>query len=160
MSKNERHERVIIALTEASSIADLWEAAMQAVSNTNTELLVIFLHDERWHRAASLPFTREISQVGGSERDFTLQRAEQILDEKAGTLRKSIEERAQRAGLTTVFQVLAETDQARTRTLLASDTNIVVGPAILAQHPVFLELQSIVKRMILIESGEPQSGQD
>lgn len=160
MSENERHERVIIALTEASSIAALWEAAMQASSDTNTELLVIFLHDERWQRAASLPFTREISQVGGNARDFTLQRAEQVLDEKAGTLRKSIEKRAERAGLTTAFQVLPETDQAQTRTLLAGETNIVVGPSALAQHPVFLELQSIVKRMILIESDERQSGQD
>jgi hypothetical protein len=115
---------------------------------------------ERWHRAASLPFTREISQVGGSERDFTLQRAEQVLEEKASTLRKSIEERAESAGLTAAFQVLSETDQVRTRTLLASDTNIVVGPSALAQHPVFLELQSIVKRMILIESGDRKSGQD
>ena len=154
MSENDRHERVIIALTEACPIADLWEAAMQAISDTNTELLVVFLHDERWHRAASLPFTREISQVGGGARDFTLQRAEQILEEKAGTLRKSIEKRAERAGLTTAFQVLAETDQVQTRTLLASDTNIVVGPSVLAQHPVFLELQSIVKRMILIESDK------
>jgi hypothetical protein len=157
MSEN---ERVIIALTEASAIADLWDAAMQVISDTSTELLVVFLHDERWHRAASLPFTREISQVGGSERDFTLQRAEQVLEEKASTLRKSIEERAESAGLTAAFQVLSETDQVRTRTLLASDTNIVVGPSALAQHPVFLELQSIVKRMILIESGDRKSGQD
>ena len=153
MSEIEQRERVVIALTETSSIADLWDTAMQAISSSNVELTVIFLHDERWHRAASLPFTREISQVGGSASDFTLQRAEQLLAEKARSLRNSIEERAKSAGLSIAFQVLSETDQARTRTLVDSGASIVVGPAVLAEHPVFLELKRIVKRMVLIEPG-------
>jgi hypothetical protein len=153
MSNNEQRERVVIAVTETSPIAELWATAMQAISSSNVELVVIFLHDERWHRAASLPFTREISHVGGDASDFTLQRAEQLLAEKAASLRQSIEERAKSAGLAVAFQVLAETDQVRTRTLVDRNDNIVIGPAVLAKHPVFLELKSVVKRMVLIEAG-------
>jgi hypothetical protein len=151
MSENKLRERVVIALTETSSIADLWETAMQAISSSDAELIVIFLHDERWHRAASLPFTREISQVGGGTSDFTLQRAEQLLAQKVRSLRNSIEERAKSAGLPVAFRVLPETDQAQTRTLVDCDASIIIGPAVLAEHPVFLELKSVVKRMVLIE---------
>jgi hypothetical protein len=160
MIEAEKRERVVIAVTESSSIADLWETAMETISGDNTELVVIFLHDERWHRAASLPFTQEISQVGGGASDFTLQRAEQLLAEKAENLRKNIERLAKRADLSVAFQVLPETDQAQTRTLVSGNVNVVVGPAMLARHPVFLELKSAVKRMVFIETGEHRTERD
>lgn len=150
MSRNEESQRVVIALTETSPVADLWEAAMQAISGSSAELTVIFLHDERWHRAASLPFTREISQSGGSSSDFTLQRAEQLLAATAASLQKNIEELADRAGLSVAFQVLPETDRAQSRTLLSLGASIVIGPSVLEQHPLFVELRRTDLRIVFV----------
>jgi hypothetical protein len=150
MRRNEESQRVVIALTETSPVADLWEAAMQAIGGSNAELTVIFVHDERWHRAASLPFTREISQSGGSSNDFTLQRAEQLLAATAASLRKNIEELAERAGLPVAFQVLPETDPTQSLALLSLGASVVVGPSGLEQHPLFLGLRRTNLRIVFI----------
>ena len=153
MSSSSSTLRVVIAVTETSPIPALWEAALQLIHESRAELVVMFLHDERWHRAASLPFTREISLAGGSDTDFTPRRAEQILNETAGRLRKRVEELAASAGLKFAFQVISEQDPVATRTLLGNEINAVVGPSILASHPVFVELRGANRRLVLIESG-------
>ena len=102
MAKSKQSQRVVIALTETSPVPDLWEAAMRAVEGSSAELVAIFLHDERWERAASLPFTREVSLAGGAASDFTAQRAARLLGETAAKMQKNIEELASRAGLPVV----------------------------------------------------------
>ena len=153
MSKSSSRLRVVIAVTETSPVIALWEAALHLVHESSAELVVMYMHDERWHRAASLPFTREISLAGGGDTDFTLRRAEQILDETAGRLRKRIEELAASAGLKFVFQVISEQDPVATRALLGSEVSAVVGPSVLASHPVFVELRGANRRLVLIESA-------
>lgn len=143
--------RVVIAVTETSPLAEMWDAALQLVSDPSTELVVMFLHDERWHRAASLPFTREFSISGVADADFTPRRAEQLLEEAANRLRKGIEELAVRAGRTFVFQVISEHDPSVTDELLSGEISAVVGPSVLASHPVFVGLQGAKRRLVLVE---------
>lgn len=151
MSTNERALRVVIALTESSPVAELWDAAMQAISSSQAELIAVYLHDERWQRAASLPFTREVSTAGGTAADFTLQRAEQLLADSVSRLKTRIDQLAKRTGVPVAFQVMAESDQAQVRTILGAGTSIVVGPSILSEHPVFIELRRLDLRLLLIE---------
>ena len=143
-------QRVVIALTDTTSITEMWERAMQVIRGKHAELTVVFLHDESWQRAASLPFTREVSKVGGQSSDFTLRRAEQLLSVQASGLQENIETLARSAGLPVAFQVLPEADQAGVRTLISSEINIVIGPTVLARHPVFLELQSSEKEIVFV----------
>jgi hypothetical protein len=154
MTAKESSRRIVIALTETSPVTDLWEAALQATRDTDAEFTVVFLHDERWQRAASLPFTREVSLAGGASSDFTAKRAEQLLAATTAQLRERVEELARVAGLSVGFRVLPETDLLQSRTLLSLDASIVVGPSALAEHPLFVELRSSDLRVVLIGSGE------
>lgn len=160
MSRSERARRVVIALTETSPVAELWDAALQARSDAADELVVVFIHDERWHRAASLPFTREVPLAGGADRDFTLQRAEQLLNEAASNLRKTFEQLASRAGLSVAFQTLSEQDQEQAQSLLTGEISVVVGPSTLAEHPMLVELRRLDRRLVLIEPGRPKAADE
>lgn len=159
MTANEASTRIVIALTETSPVAELWEAALKVTHGTQGEVTVVFLHDERWQRAASLPFTREVSRAGGSASDFTAQRAEQLLAATAAGLKQHVEELARGAGMSVAFQVLPETDIVQSRTLLSLGASVVVGPSALAKHPVFVELSSSGLRVMLIEPGERDKDQ-
>ncbi|MEJ2140660.1 MAG: hypothetical protein P8Y61_14705 [Gammaproteobacteria bacterium] len=154
MSESRSTLRVVIAVTETSPLMELWDAALKLVSDSRAELVVLFLHDERWHRAASLPFTREFPMSGGAETDFTPRRAEQLLNETASRLRRRIEELAVHAGLKFAFQVISEQDPVGARTLLGNEISAVVGPSVLANHPVFVELQCAKRQLVLIESTD------
>jgi hypothetical protein len=159
MSEVKQARRVIIVVTETSPVAELWDAALHARSDTQDELVVVFFHDERWHRAASLPFTREVPMAGGAERDFTLQRAEQLLNEAAANLRKAIEKLASSAGLSVAFQTVSELDTEQAQLLLAGEISVVVGPSALAEHPVLAELRRLDRRLVLIESSRPRAAE-
>ena len=158
MTRSKSSERVVIALTESCPVTDLWSAALEAVQGSRAELYAIFLHDERWQRAASLPFTREVPASGGAATDFTATRAAELLESAAASLRKAIDELATEAGLAVDFEVLPETDQTSVMTLLTSKSSIVVGPSVLAKHPIFVELQRSNLRVVLIEQGDQESG--
>lgn len=154
MSTSDESLRVVIALMESSPVAGLWHAAMQAVSGSPAELIALYLHDERWQRAASLPFTREISTVGGSSSDFTSRRAEQLLATTASHLQTRIEQLATEAGLSIAFEVLPESGQVQARALVGRGKNIVIGPSILVEHPVYAELIQLDLQILLIESED------
>ena len=85
MEKREGQVRILIAVTETSPVADLWRAALTRREG-DAELIALFLSDDRWHRAASLPFTREISRLGAVA-DFTRQRADQLYRESVERIR-------------------------------------------------------------------------
>ena len=69
--------RVLIAVTEFSPVDKLWRAALDIIAESPGELLAVFVSEDHWHRAASLPFTLEISRLSGAGAKFTQQRAEQ-----------------------------------------------------------------------------------
>lgn len=95
--------------------------------------------------------------AGGADRDFTVQRAEQLLDEAAANLRKTIDQLASRAGLSVVFQVLSEQDEDQVQLLLSGEISVVVGPSALAEHPVIVELRRLERRLVLVEPDGPEA---
>lgn len=143
--------RVILAVTESSRLTDLWRIAMQSLKESQAELIALYLHDERWHRAASLPFTREISKTGGGSTKFTSQRAEQLLSETVARLRKDIDALAIEAGLRIDFEALPEADLARTRWIVEGDEIVMIAPAEMTKHPVVTELKRFNLRIFFVE---------
>jgi hypothetical protein len=151
MGRSEEIRRVVIAMTESSPVQLLWDVALQAASEEPADLVAVFLYDERWERAASLPFTREVKSVGGASEDFTLKRAEQLLEECASGMRKSIEQLAKNAGCDVAFQVLPESDDTQVRTLFQAGASVVVSTSALADHPVMAELRRLELKLLIVE---------
>ena len=151
MTRNEHDLRVVIAVTESASLAQLWRTAMEMLRDSHAEVVALFLDDERWHRAASLPFTREISKVG-SVADFTTQRANQVHAETVSDLRQRIEQLAAEADVTIEFRVLAESDHALPDTIVGGGGSILIAPSRLANRPIYAELTRLDLRIELVET--------
>ena len=98
--------RVMLALWETGSLQDLWTAALQHISGGPAELVTVFVRDDRWRRAASLPFTREVPRLGGEARKFTLLRAEQLDREAVAQAEGRVKELASAARIEFSFTVL------------------------------------------------------
>lgn len=148
---NKSNRRVIIAVTESSPISELWRAALQAAEEAEAEYVALFLHDERWQRAASLPFTREVSRTGGTA-DFTRQRADQVLASTVDRLRKQMVELASGAGLRLRFEALPESEVSGSRRVVEGEGNVLVVPADLTEHPLVAELKSLNLRIYFVGS--------
>jgi len=146
--------RVVIAVTEASPLSALWRAAMDLLSESPAELLALFVDDERWHRAASLPFTREISRIGGTAADFTVQRAEQVNKEAATRTQRRIEQLASKADLALAFEVLPESDQERIQELVGPGQNVLIAPSFITRRAIYAHLTRLDCRILLIEAAE------
>ena len=151
-SKQEtRIERVVIAITELAPVQQMWGEALQFLAESRAELHALFVEDERWHRAASLPFTREISRVSGMDVDFTLQRAIAVHKEAIDRAQQQLQQLAAEAERELAFEVLPESEHERIRDLVAGAQCVVIVPATLADQPVFKELQELGCRVLLIE---------
>ncbi|MDH3350893.1 MAG: hypothetical protein OEM51_05055 [Gammaproteobacteria bacterium] len=149
-SEQPRIDRVVIAITELAPVHRIWGEALQFVEETRAELHAVFIEDERWHRAASLPFTREISRVSGVDADFTLQRAIEVHRAVIDRAQRQLQQLASEAKHELAFEVLPETDQKRIRDLVVDGECIVIAPAVLADQPLFTELQELGCRVVLI----------
>lgn len=157
MSKTDdkaRMARIVIAVTELSPVRQLWREALQRLSESHAEVLALFVTDDRWHRAASLPFTREISRVSGMDMDFTLRRASQVHEEAINRTRYRMQELASEADLALAFKVLPESHQRQIRELVAGSQNILIAPSFITRRPLFAELQKLDCRIVLIEAKE------
>ena len=151
-TRSKTGRRVIIAVTESSPLPELWRMAMQALEDAEAEVVALFLDDERWHRAASLPFTREVSKTGGSS-DFTRQRAEQVYSDTVARLRESVNELASGAGLEIRFEALRESEISGTKRVVEGNENVLIAAADLTEHPVVAELKSLDLRIYFVDSG-------
>lgn len=146
--------RVVIAVTESSPLAALWHAAMNLLDESPGQLVALFLDDDRWRRAASLPFTREISRISGAVADFTVQRAEQVNKEAITRTQRRIEQLASEADLALAFEVLSEPDQKRIQELVGNDQNVLIVPAFITTRPGYAHLTRLDCRLLLIEAEE------
>ena len=153
MTASEKDLRVIIAVTEPTSILGLWRTAMEKLRGARADVLAVFVHDERWHRAASLPFTREVSRAGSVE-DFTVQRANQIFTETVSALRDRIEELASEADLNIEFRALPESDEALTQIVVGPGKNLLIAPSLLAKRPLYAMLSRLDLQIELVEADE------
>ena len=154
MKKTNARLRVVIAVTEPGLLPALWRAAMELMSKSPAELVAVFIDDDRWRRAASLPFTREISRIGGAVADFTVQRAEQINEDAITQMQHRIEQLASKANLELEFEVLPESDQKRIKELVGTGQNVLVASSFITTQPIYARLTRRDCRILLIETTE------
>ncbi len=155
MTKNEqksRSNRVVIAITARTPVQQLWREALQHLQESRAELLALFFEDDQWHRAASLPFTREIPRLGGPDADFNSQRAREVHKEAIDRIQGQLQELAAEAEHELVFEVLPESDQNRVRDIVTETQTILIVPPVLASRPLFAELAKAGCRIILISA--------
>lgn len=156
MKRNDDAPRVLIALVESTPVDHLWRAALERMARTQAELVALFFAENHWHRAASLPFTREFSRLSGTNIDFTLQRARQIHEESIEQARRVVNELAADAKLSLAFEVLAESDRERIRELVSGPGVVLIAPSIIMQRPFYTELEKLDCHIELVDTqGRP-----
>lgn len=158
MTQTEVKLRVVIAVTETTPVTRLWETALRLLREAPAELAALYVQDDRWHRVASLPFTREILRSGGVAVEFTQQRAEQVSRERAARVQDAIRKLADEANLKPVFETLNESDAERLRQFIGSHDNILVAPSFMSTRPIFAALTELNCRIELVEAEEEDEG--
>lgn len=143
--------RILLALTATSRVEKLWEAALQMARASGAELTVLLLKDDTWHRAASLPFTREISRLGGIHSDFTLQRAEQLSNDAVARTRELAQTLANAAQLKCSFEVVVSSAEADIKALVTGRQSTVVAPSHITVLPFYASLMQLDCKLLLVE---------
>ena len=156
MTPAEPKPRIVIAVTEFTPVHVLWRAAMRLLEDSPAELVALFVEEDRWHRVASLPFTREISRTGGVK-DFTRRRAEQIHRDAIARMRDAIQTLAKEASIKPSFEVLPESDVAKIRDFVGDRRNVLVAPAFISSRPVYAIFSELDCRILLVEAAEEQA---
>lgn len=156
MTKTEVRLRVVMAVTETTPVARLWETALRLLQEAPAELATLYVQDDRWHRVASLPFTREILRSGGVAVEFTQQRAEQVGRERAARVQELVRKLAAESNLKPAFEVLSESDAERLREFIGSYENILVAPSFISTRPIFAMLSEMNCRIELVEAEEEE----
>jgi transcription antitermination factor NusG len=156
MAKNEMRLRVVVAVTETTPIARLWEAALRLLRESPADLVALYMEDDRWHRVASLPFTREILRSGGVPVEVTRQRAEQVSRERAARVQELIQKLAAESDVKPAFEVLSESDAERLREFIGGHKSILVAPSFISTRPVYTILSEMNCRIELVEAEEEE----
>ena len=151
MSRSDDKLRILIAITGQSPVDALWRAALRRLDRERRELTAVFLSEDHLRRAASLPFTREISRVSGTTVEFTLQRAIQVHDDEIRRVRDMVNKLASDAKLTPGFEVLTGSDFKRARELFEGTGNLLIAPTIIRRRPIFAEFEKLGCRIELVE---------
>ena len=154
MKRASDKRRVLLAITETSSLSTLWRVVTQQAEGEQTELVTVFVCDDRWHRAASLPFTREVSRVSGGSENFTPQRAQQIKEDTVGRKHRELEELAKEAELPFDFEVLAEHDAAKLEEFVSVEQDVLIAPSFLKSRPIYAELTRLKCRILFVDEEE------
>ena len=160
MSRSKDTLRVFIAVTEASSIPDLWQAALRTAGDSPAEFVALYLHDERWHRAASLPFTREISRLSGAGQDFTRQRAAALHGDLAGRTREQLNRLASETKLQITFEILSAHESPELRQHICIERDILIAPIALEGWPIFAELARVNRKVLLVDVEDHEHGNE
>jgi hypothetical protein len=153
MPQSDSRRRVLIAITDASPMASLWRTALTVLGSEDAEVVAIYLADDRWLRAASLPFTREFSLLGGGFKDFTRQRAEQLNRESLARIRRGIERLASEAKRALAFEVLMETELTRIDELSRGTEDVLIAPAAIKKSPAYAAFQRLRCRIVIVDDG-------
>lgn len=154
MAASDQSPHVLVAVTEASPFDRLWRAALDVMRQSGGELTVLLLPDDRWHRAASLPFTREISRLGGIYSDFTTQRAEELSRIALGRLRELTKQLAAEAQLNCSIREFTEADDSGIRTLVAGQRSIVVAHSLITTLPSYALLEQLDCQIVFVDAEE------
>lgn len=155
-----RPRRVALAVTESSPLDKLWNVLVEHLEGSQAEIFTIFVSDDRWHRAASLPFTREISRLSGSDRDFTQQRAAAIHGDLAGRAREHINRLAAETKQQISFAILSEREAPEVRQLVSVECDVLIAPSMLEHWPIFAELMRVNRQVLLVDIEEQEHGNE
>lgn len=154
MSRPSEKRRILLAITEASPLQDLWRAVVDYLEGAHGELTTVFFSDDRWHRAASLPFTREVSKVSGDSENFTRERAQQIDEDAVGRTHSELEKLASEAELPFAFEVLPEHDMSKLREIVSVQHDVLILPSFLKSRPIYAELTRVKCRVYYVDGEE------
>ena len=146
--------RIMLALNESSSLPTLWRAVTELLGEGAAELVTVFITDDRWHRAASLPFTREISRFSGLPGDFTRERADEVNRDAQGRTQKAVAQLAAERQLDFVFEILAEHSAEQIHRLVRMEQDILIAPSLFRSRPIFAELSRLKCRVLLVDTEE------
>ncbi len=146
--------RILLAVTETSPVERLWQSLIDQVADAHAEVVTIIVSDDSWRRAASLPFTREISRISGVQAAFTRHRAEQVSADAAGRARQRLENLARDSKLELEFEVVSEDEDARIGTVVTVERDILIAPSVLEGKPLFTKLARLHRRVVLVEADD------
>ncbi len=144
--------RILLAVTETSPVERLWQSLIDQVADARAEVVTIIVSDDSWRRAASLPFTREISRNSGVQAAFTPHRAEQVSADATGRAREQLESLARDSQLELEFEVVSEDEDARVATVVTVERDILIAPSVLEGKPLFTKLARLHRRVVLVEA--------
>jgi len=148
--------RILLAITASSSLPELWRVVTENLQSGTAELITLFVSDDRWHRAASLPFTREVSRVGGGSENFTPKRAQQIDDDAVGQKRRELNDLASKVDLKYEFEVLPEHDAARLQEFVTFEQDVLIAPSFFKSRPIYAELTRLKCRILFVDGEEDE----
>ena len=154
MKKRNEGRRIILAVTETSPLPALWRVAKEHLEHPHDEVMTFLLRDDRWRRAASLPFTREVSRISGSNRDFTPWRAAQIDEEAAASLARQLQGLAAEAQRQIAFEVLSEHNAADILGQLSVTADVLIVSSELKRRPVCTKLTELRCQLLFVDSEE------
>ena len=145
--------RVMLAITDASSLQAVWRTAMESLASEGAELITVFVHDDRWRRAASLPFTEEISRASGSSMNFTLQRTEEVHRDVLVSTRGRLKKLAADSQIQFAFEILTEHEATRIHEFVRSESDLLIAPSFLKGRPFYGELARLKCRILLVDAN-------
>ena len=147
--------RVLLVVTETSPVEKLWRALLDDLADAQAEVVAVFVSDDRWIRAASLPFTREISRLSGGSEVFTARRAEQVFGDMVERVRHRIRQLAAERQLQLVFEILNAQEPNRIREFVRIEHDLLVAPSVLQYWPDFADLARPERRVVFVNDEEP-----
>ena len=150
---SKRH--VLLVVTETSPVDKLWRALLEDLADAQAEVVAVFVSDDRWTRAASLPFTREISRLSGGSEAFTVRRAEQVVVDSLQRVQQRIRQLAEDRQMQLVFEILHERETYRIREFVRIEHDILIAPSVLQHWPEFADLARPERRVVLVDDEEP-----
>ena len=155
-----RPRRVALAVTETSPLDKLWQKLVELLAGEHAEVVTIFVSDDRWHRAASLPFTREISRLSGAGQDFTRQRAAALHGDLAGRTREQLNRLASETKLQITFEILSAHESPELRQHICIERDILIAPIALEGWPIFAELARVNRKVLLVDVEDHEHGNE
>lgn len=147
--------RALLVVTETSPVDKLWQTLLEQLADAHAEVVAVFVSDDCWTRAASLPFTREISRLSGGSEVFTVRRAEQIIGDMVARMQQRIRQLAADRQLQLVFEILRAQEPNRIQEFVRIEYDVLIGPADLRHWPEFAELARAERRVVLVNDEEP-----
>lgn len=147
--------RALLVVTETSPVDKLWHALLEHLADAQAEVIAVFVSDDRWSRAASLPFTREISRLSGGSEVFTARRARQVVGDRVERVHQQIRQLAEDRQMQLVFEILHVQEPYWIQEFVRIEHDVLIAPSVLQRWPDFADLARPERRVVLVDDEEP-----